>query len=588
MRELIHYFKIFYTWVGNKLFLFAFAVFTTTIVESIGFTIALPIIEYGSEKTSKFSNIIYGFLENLGFEVSIISLVILIAIIFMFKSLIRLTQEIIVLNIVYKFMRDLRFDLVEQYRKMKYNHFINTKIGYFNNLITTEINSTISAFNRFVGIIVMTVSIAVYLFFALFFSWEVSLLAIFTIVCFYILFIPINSKIRRLSRILVRANSKLQNSFIQFILNFKYLKATSNFSTTINNLKKSINIQYKKGFEKDIYSKTTPIILELISMIMFCIAILFLVLIKGFEISAMMVTILFIYRVLVRVPGFQTSIQGFLSMSGSVDAIEKARIELYENSDEVGGVIIKTFNKKISLSNINFSFGEKIILSNICLEIPHNSSIGIVGESGSGKTTIADIITGLLPYKSGVIEIDGFDYDSINTQSLQSLFGYITQEPNIFNDTIFNNITMWDSDINNSDDIERVKKACKIANCSDFIFNTELGLNNIVGDKGIKLSGGQRQRIAIAREIYREAPITIFDEATSSLDTKSENLIKKSIDNLVGIKTMIIIAHRLSTIRNCDHIYVLNKGRLVEDGNWDDLVSDSNSFFAKMCKLQNI
>ena len=116
MRELIHYFKIFYSWVGNKLFLFAFAVFTTTIIESIGFTIALPIIEYGSEKTSKFSNIIYGFIENLGFEVSIISLVILIAIIFMFKSLIRLTQEIIVLNIVYKFMRDLRFDLVEQYR----------------------------------------------------------------------------------------------------------------------------------------------------------------------------------------------------------------------------------------------------------------------------------------------------------------------------------------------------------------------------------------------------------------------------------------------------------------------------------------
>ena len=199
-----------------------------------------------------------------------------------------------------------------------------------------------------------------------------------------------------------------------------------------------------------------------------------------------------------------------------------------------------------------------------------------------------DLITGLLNPQSGKIEIDGMDYESLNKESLRRLFGYITQEPVIFNDTIFNNITLWSGDDTDNECLKRVEKSCQIANCSDFINGTDHGYNTIVGDRGIKLSGGQNQRLAIAREIYRETQITIFDEATSSLDTKSENLIQGSIDNLIGRQTIIIIAHRLSTIRNCNYIYVLDKGRIVQEGTWNGLITDSNSLFVRMCKLQGI
>ena len=180
------------------------------------------------------------------------------------------------------------------------------------------------------------------------------------------------------------------------------------------------------------------------------------------------------------------------------------------------------------------------------------------------------------------------NYDSLNKKSLQHLFGYITQEPVEFNDTIFNNITLWEGDASNSECLKRVEKSCQIANCLDFINDTDLGYNTIVGDRGIKLSGGQNQRLAIAREIYRDTQITIFDEATSSLDSKSENMIQLSIDNLMGKQTMIIIAHRLSTIKNCDYIYVLDKGKVVQEGNWNNLISDPNSIFAEMCQSQGI
>ena len=590
MKALINYFNIFYKWVGTKIFLFAFLVLSTTIVESLGFTIALPILEYGSDpgESSRYTIFIYEFLESLNIKVSIVSLVALVTFIFVVKAIIRFIQVTIGLKVVFKFSQDLKFDLIERYRKMKYSYFINTEIGYFNNLITTEIATTIAAFNKYISVLVKIITVIVYLSFAFLFSWEITLTAVCSIVIIYFLFLPITNKIKRLNIILVKANASLQNSFIQFILNFKYLKATSNFLNPINNIKTAVKIQRNKGFESYLIESGTPIILELFSMILFLMGILFLVLIHDLEIASLLVTILFIYKSLLRIPEFQTAFQGFMAQSASVDVVEDARNQLEDNSEIFIGETINSFSSKITLHNIDFSFGDKQILSKINIKVPYQSSIGIVGESGSGKTTLVDIITGLLRPQSGKVEIDGMDYLSLNKETLRRLFGYITQEPIVFNDTIFNNITLWSGEDTDNECLKRVEKACNIANCSDFINGTDHGYNTIVGDRGIKLSGGQNQRLAIAREIYRDSPITIFDEATSSLDTKSENLIQGSIDNLIGEQTMIIIAHRLSTIRKCNYIYILDNGKVVQEGTWEALMHDSNLIFREMCKLQGI
>ena len=222
------------------------------------------------------------------------------------------------------------------------------------------------------------------------------------------------------------------------------------------------------------------------------------------------------------------------------------------------------------------------------MNIPKNKSIGIVGESGAGKTTLFDILTGLLTPQAGRVCFDGIDYKEVDISSLRIIIGYVTQEPVIFNDTIENNISLWKCDGKGDPCRRKIEEAARLANCTKFINETERRYETVLGDRGVKLSGGQRQRIAIAREIFKEPEIMIFDEATSSLDTESEMLIQKSINSLKGTCTVVIIAHRLSTIKNCDYIYVLNEGRVAEEGSFTQLCDNRNSSLFRMIQAQEL
>ena len=158
----------------------------------------------------------------------------------------------------------------------------------------------------------------------------------------------------------------------------------------------------------------------------------------------------------------------------------------------------------------------------------------------------------------------------------------------IFNDTLANNVSLWDAATDTPGSRKRIEEATELADCGDFIVSAEMGIDMPLGDKGVKLSGGQRQRISIARELYRNCSVLIFDEATASLDSESEHYIQRSIEKMLGHKTMIIVAHRLSTLRHCDRILVLEKGRIAENGTWKELTGKSDTLFARMCRQQGI
>jgi subfamily B ATP-binding cassette protein MsbA len=273
---------------------------------------------------------------------------------------------------------------------------------------------------------------------------------------------------------------------------------------------------------------------------------------------------------------------------GGLEVVKKADRILGENIEMPGNNVVANFNRGVELKNVNYSYDSKQVLFDINMTIPKNKSVGIVGESGAGKTTLFDIITGLLSPQSGKVCIDGIDYSELELSSLRNIIGYVTQEPVIFNDTIANNISFWEYDSKEDICKKRNKSAAVLSNCDSFINKTVHGYETIIGDKGVKLSGGQRQRIAIAREIFKEPEIMIFDEATSSLDTESEQLIQESINSLKGERTVVIIAHRLSTVRNCDYICVLKEGRIVEEGSFDELSCDKNSYFYSMCQAQKL
>ena len=187
---------------------------------------------------------------------------------------------------------------------------------------------------------------------------------------------------------------------------------------------------------------------------------------------------------------------------------------------------------------------------------------------GSGKTTLVRLIARFYDVTEGKITIDGFELRSINLSNLRKLIGFVLQENFIFNGTIRENISLGDPE----ETMEKVVEAAKLANAHDFITNLGLGYETRVGESGLQLSGGQKQRIAIARVLYQRPKIIIFDEATSSLDTESEQAIQKNLNAILKEKTAIIIAHRLSTVRNADVIIVLDNGEIVEQGSHEELM----------------
>jgi subfamily B ATP-binding cassette protein MsbA len=244
---------------------------------------------------------------------------------------------------------------------------------------------------------------------------------------------------------------------------------------------------------------------------------------------------------------------------------------------------IASFESSIEFKNVHFSYEGKMILQNINLVITKGKTIAIVGASGAGKTTLVDLIPRFHDVASGEILIDGINIKDYKIEDVRKLMGIVSQEPILFNDSIQHNIALG-HDIT---DDQKIWDAAKVANAMEFVENKADKLLTTVGDRGTKLSGGEKQRITIARAIYKNPPILILDEATSSLDTVSERLVQDAINNLMQNRTSIVIAHRLSTVQNADEIIVLEKGEIKERGTHQALIAQQG-IYKKLVEMQQV
>jgi len=234
-----------------------------------------------------------------------------------------------------------------------------------------------------------------------------------------------------------------------------------------------------------------------------------------------------------------------------------------------------SLDKNVVFDRVSFSYdGEKPILSDISFEIKAGEVVALVGPSGAGKSTLMDLLIRFYDPIKGEIKIDGIDLRKVELGSLRNLMGIVTQETILFNDTVWNNIAYGYENAAES----RIYEAAKAANAHSFIMATPEGYQTIIGDRGVKLSGGEKQRLAIARALFKNPPILIFDEATSSLDSESEALVQEAIDRLMKGRTVFVIAHRLSTIQNVDKIVVLEHGRIVQMGDHKSLLEQGGLY----------
>lgn len=265
----------------------------------------------------------------------------------------------------------------------------------------------------------------------------------------------------------------------------------------------------------------------------------------------------------------------------ALERIEKITLQdqLIKNSPATPQPI--NFNKEISFNNVSFKYNQEQVLENISFKIKKGETVAIVGHSGAGKSTIADLLIRFYDVVEGSINIDNINVKKINLSQLRKLMGVVTQDSILFNDTVINNIA-FGVEIENS----QVLESAKMANADEFIENLDEKYETFIGDAGNKLSGGEKQRLSIARAIYKNPEILILDEATSSLDTKSEKAVQEALNRLMKNRTSLVIAHRLSTIQNADKIIVLDNGKIVEMGSHKELVA-KNSFYKKFIDMQS-
>ena len=583
------YYKLFSSYDTLKFHLLIVMIVLSGLLEGFGITIFIPLLNYSADanNSDQISMVIYGIINFFGFPVNLISLILLLCFVFILKGLFIYLNVLVTSNISAKLNMIFRDDIMNRYYSVNYLYFIDKNIGYFNNLITKVIEGTIGGFVKFSSVITHMFYIFIFLTFATLINAPMTVFAIVVGILLLFFFKTVFRKTQFVSESTTESYSVLQKHSIQILNNFKYLKATHSYKYLSGKYIKQINKLAKLQFKMGVLSGILPSIGEPIIMILMGCIVLFQINIMGETLAETMVLLLFFHRTFTRIFNFQGAWQKFIGQLGSVTAFEKAKVDLNENKENIIGHSNNIPFGNIVFNNVNFSFGKKQILSNITLDIKENSSVGIIGESGAGKTTFFDLITGLIIPQTGNITINGVSLDLIDKRGHRARIGHVTQDPVMFNDTLANNISLQRTG-KNPDVKIAIERAAKLANCLEFISDFPEGFNTTVGEKGVKLSGGQRQRIAIAREIFKEPEIMIFDEATSSLDSESEFKIQQSIRALKGKMTFIIIAHRLSTVIESDMIYVLSKGQIVEHGNFDNLYKIENGVFRKMCQVQKI
>lgn len=282
-------------------------------------------------------------------------------------------------------------------------------------------------------------------------------------------------------------------------------------------------------------------------------------------------------------PAFQQIYSSIAIIKANIPAFESIQQDLYDSlsAEEISIEVEESYlhpEKHISLEKVSFTYPNKQepALNGLSISIPINSVIGIVGPSGSGKSTLIDILLGLIEPDQGKLKIDNKIIDSKNCRSWQNTIGFVAQSIFLSEGSIAENIAFGIP--NNEIDFKQVEYALKLAHLNDFVNNLKQGIHTKVGERGIQLSGGQRQRIGIARALYHEAEVLVFDEATSSLDGITEKMIMEAIHQFSGKKTIILIAHRLKTVQKCDNLFFIDNGKVVDQGTYDELIEKNEQF----------
>ncbi len=586
MNEFIYLIRYLYSMIRWRLFVWVVLLMFASLLEGISVGMILPILGGSESADTPLHRFLTDGAEFLGLPYTLPVAVTGMAVLYLARTGFIIYQRVYAADITGKLMAQLKIELVEQVYSADYQYFLERGLSSFTNAVTTELNNVSQAFeccNRFIvnsGFAIVYVAL------------PLAINPVFTSVVIivgapgYFLLKKIFNVTRGFSIRSTNANQDLQSYIIQGLVNFKYLKSTASHRGIFGRIRETSREQGRLEYKQSALAAILENGTDLFFMLIIAGLLIYSVEIARNNLLEILFILFIVRRAMVYALTAQRSFQEFLRFSGSILNFQTLSRELVTREEPAtDSGTSPDFNQPITLANVSFEYeGSDKVLDNVSLTIPPNSMVAFVGASGAGKSTLVTMLTGLLKPTSGQVSIGGVPYDDLAHRKLREGIGYVTQESVIFNDTVHNNISLWSPEDQSRD---KVRDAARAARVSDFIDSLSDGYESLLGDNGINISGGQRQRISIARELYKDTGLLIFDEATSALDTESEIEVQNSIDALRGDKTVILIAHRLSTVRNCDVIFVLRDGRIVEQGAYDYLY-DLEGEFTHMVNRQTL
>jgi len=492
-------------------------------------------------------------------------------------------------------LRDLRQQLYDKILSLPMGYFTEARRGDVISRMTNDVNEVeVSIMSTLDILFKDPIMILVYLTTLFIVSWELTLFVIVLMPVAIFFIGRIGRSLKRASKQGQEQNAEILSAVDETLLGLRVIKGfnaqnklRTRFTALINATRATfnrINRRYYLAHPLSEFLGTT-----LIAIILWFGGLLILGEHSTIDASTFIYYLVIFYSIINPAKDLSKAAYGIRRGKASLERIDAV---LNTPSNIVEPVAPKqvVFEKEISLEGVSFAYQpEREVLSDINLAIPKGKTVALVGQSGSGKTTLTDLVPRFYDPTKGAITIDGADIRSFTTHDLRALMGIVCQEPVLFNDTVYNNITFGVDTThpapNGQTWAEAVEQAARIANAHEFISDMPEGYNTVIGDRGSRLSGGQRQRLSIARAILKNPPILILDEATSALDSESEKLVQEALEHLMKERTTLVVAHRLSTIKHANLICVLHEGKIVERGTHDELYA-LGGYYTKLVDMQ--
>jgi len=591
--EFFRYLAFFYRLTNRKIIIVVILAFLSSAFQSIALSAIATASEYGNNHSGDknfITQTAYSLLQHCSIndERTLFAILLTVAAIsFISMSAFLIFANIYIVDLQNSIYKRIYRQIMNDLMHADYEFFHSQSIGLFNNIATTQLRSVAVSFKLFANIIVLFISLAPFIIIAFAMNPLLSLLLAGILSPLLLPLRWINKKTRKVSTSYADENSRLHSVMIQIISHYKYLKATETYQNAFIKLNGIIAAMVRINRKIVVLGSLSSNAILPIAILLICALVYWQVAVQNSSVMSASIVLGFLYMASTRLNAIPGVYQKFLSLSGSI-AIYRDLAEDLKNCRE-HHTDAKTsqadFTGHLVFDQVSFKYktANEKALHQLSFTIPPRASVAFVGASGAGKSTLVNLIAGLLRPTSGTIRLSDKEYSNLHLPSLRKQLGYVTQEPVIFSDTVANNISLWDPSASQ----DAIIKAAAAAHADGFINSLPQKYDTMLGDNGVNISGGQRQRISIAREFYRATPFLIMDEATSALDSETEQIIQESIKQLHGKCTLLVIAHRLSTVKECDRIYVLDQGRLVEEGTYEELLA-LNGLFKRMVNQQSL